>query len=78
MIDRAKMQPALLKAAEAVCIYHDTDGFCHPRNDQSCACWSKAEAVMQATGLSANAVSWLFQHTEKIEQLQNGDTNNGG
>lgn len=35
-VNRADLHPGLHKAAEAVCIYDRTDGFCHPRNHQAC------------------------------------------
>jgi len=76
-MDRTEMQPALLKAAEAICIYRDTDGFCHPRNHQGCECWQKAESVMRATGLSANAVSWIVQYSERVERLSKEDSDGG-
>ena len=65
---RARMQRGLLYAAELACIYKLTDGFCHPRNRPECRCWDAANAVMKATGLSAQAVHWIFQHIDKIEK----------
>lgn len=65
--ERERMQPALAKAAEAVCIYQHTDGFCHPRNNPTCRCWQMARDVQQATGLSSQAVQWIFKNTRRIE-----------
>jgi hypothetical protein len=66
--DRYKLQPALAKAAECACSYYLTDGFCMPRDRQQCKCWAKAWAVMEATGLSARAVGFIFQHRQRIEE----------
>lgn len=66
--DRASLQPALARAAEAACIYDMTDGFCRPRNAPDCRCWKAAEVVMEATGMSALAVAWVFRHKRRIEQ----------
>jgi hypothetical protein len=67
-VDRCKLQPALAHAADAACSYFMTDGFCDPRQCQSCKCWDRASAVMDATGLSARAVGFLFQHRQQIEK----------
>lgn len=66
--NRADLSPALHKAAEAVCVYDRTDGFCHPRNHPACRCWQIAEEMMLGLGLSANAVSWVVQHKHDIER----------
>ena len=67
---RFERQRGLAMAAEAACIYDKTDGFCHPRNAPACdRCWPAAEAVMASTGLSAQAVAWVFRSNQKIEQL---------
>lgn len=66
-VTRAELQPGLLTAAEAACVYDKTDGFCHPRNTNACRCWDAAQAVMKATGLSARAVAWVFKHRKLIE-----------
>jgi hypothetical protein len=68
-MNRAKLQPGLALAAEAACIYRSTDGFCHPRNVDSCKCWDQAKQVMEATGLSARAVAWIFRNSQRIEEL---------
>lgn len=67
-VDQSQLQPGLLMAAEAACIYGKTDGFCHPRNANACRCWDAAEAVMKATGLSAQAVAWVFKNRQAIEK----------
>lgn len=66
--ERRTMQPALFLAAECACIYRFTDGFCRPQNIASCRCWNAAEAVMLATGLSAQAVGWVFRNLQHIER----------
>lgn len=66
-IDRYNLTPALAHAAEAACSYYLTDGFCGPRNCQQCKCWDQARAVMDATGLSARAVGFIFKHRNRIE-----------
>lgn len=70
-MNRADMQPALAKAAEAACIYKMTDGFCHPRNNAACKCWNNAKAVQGATGMSNQAVAWIFRNLQKIEIIAN-------
>ena len=65
--DRYKDQPALAHAAECACTYYLTNGFCGPRNAQQCKCWDHAAATMAATGLSARAVGWIYEHLRKIE-----------
>jgi hypothetical protein len=45
-----------------------TDGFCHPRNSPGCRCWKAAQDTMAATGLSAQAVAWIFRFKRRIEQ----------
>jgi hypothetical protein len=68
--DRSTMQPALYEAANAACIYQYTDGFCVTRNSPTCErCWGNAWRVMDATGLSARATAWLFQHGPVVERL---------
>lgn len=64
---RWQREPGLFKAADAACSYQKTDGFCTPRNVDHCTCWSDADAVMGATGLSAIAVAWVFKHRKSIE-----------
>jgi hypothetical protein len=67
--DRTKDQPALYMAAVEACVTNHTDGFCHPSRHQACTrCWPAAEAVMRATGLSAQAVAWVFAHCRSIEE----------
>lgn len=66
--ERSRMQPGLLRAAEAACIYDMTDGFCHPRNSPGCRCWKAAEDVQRATGMSAQAVAWVFRCKSRIER----------
>jgi hypothetical protein len=66
--ERMRMQPGLFAAAECACIYWLTDGFCTPRNIASCKCWDNAEAVMKATGLSAQGAGWIFRNLTRIEQ----------
>lgn len=67
-VDRYKLQPALAHAAEAACSYYLTDGFCGPRNCRQYKCWDRARAVMDATGLSARAVGFIFKHRSRIEE----------
>ena len=67
-IRRAEISPGLALAAHAACVCHFTDGFCSPANVNDCQCWDKAQAVQQATGLSARGVAWVFQHTTQIEK----------
>lgn len=64
---RAEQSPALCKVAECFCIYNLTDGFCHPRNKDSCACWDKAKAMTESTGMSANACCWVLLNKKRIE-----------
>lgn len=71
--DRYKETPALAHAAEAACSYYLTDGFCMPRSCQGCKCWDRAKAAMEATGLSARAVGWIFQHRGRIEKQAEAD-----
>ena len=70
---RMDRQPALFLIADAICSLGDTDGFCTPRHGDACKCWTKAEQMQNATGLSANACVWVLQHRTKIEQQANGD-----
>ena len=66
--DRTKAQPALYMVAETICTYDKTDGFCHPRNCQSCPrCWGAARRLLKDTGLSARAVTWVLMHKERVE-----------
>lgn len=71
--DRYKETPALAHAAEAACSYYLTDGFCMPRSYQGCKCWDRAQATMEATGLSARAVGWIFQNRSRIEKQAESD-----
>jgi len=66
--ERRRMQPALFLAAECACAYRMTDGFCTPKNVASCKCWDAADAVQKATGLSMQAVGWLFRNLQRIEK----------
>lgn len=66
--DRAREQPGLHMAAQEACVTKYTDGFCMARNNPGCPrCWPAAEAVMKATGLSAQAVTWIFAYRSRIE-----------
>jgi hypothetical protein len=65
---RCERQPGLFGAALTICTVKMTDGFCTPRNVDSCKCWDIAATAMEATGLSARAVSWVFHNAKRIEQ----------
>lgn len=64
---RSDRQPALFRAALSICVTDMTDGFCTPQNAETCKCWQKAEAVMEATGLSGRAVAWMWPRRRMIE-----------
>lgn len=65
---RCDRQPGLHKAALAACVTRLSDGFCTPTQNGACPkCWPAAEAVMQATGCSAQAAAWIFDHINRIE-----------
>lgn len=71
--ERWRDQPGLFKAAHAACIKRLTDGFCSTRNVNACKCWDAAEAVQRATGLSSQAVAWIFDHLQRIEASASTD-----
>jgi hypothetical protein len=66
-VRRIDTQPALGKVAECLCVYDMTDGFCHPKNNNACKCWSRAEEIQQSTGFSAQACVWILRHRTRIE-----------
>lgn len=65
---RCDEQPGLHKAALAACTTRLTDGFCTPNTRDVCRCWDAAEAAQRATGMSAQAVAWVFNHRSAIER----------
>lgn len=71
---RMDWQPGLFVGAEAICIYHRTDGFCSPRNCENCKCWDLANTVSDATGLSYLAIAWILSHKSHIETLAKQDS----
>lgn len=65
---RCDRQPGLCLAAEQFCSTDLTDGFCSPKQRDVCKCWDRAEQSMRGTGLSAQAVAWVYAHRHRIEE----------
>ena len=64
---RCDRSPGLFMAAQEFCVTDLTDGFCTPKQRDVCKCWDRAEQSMRGTGLSAQAVAWIYRHRTKIE-----------
>lgn len=65
---RCDRQPGLALAAEVFCSTDLTNGFCTPKQVDSCRCWDRAQETMRGSGLSAQAVAWVYAHRKRIEE----------
>ncbi len=67
-VRRIDRQPGLGMVAQEFCVTDLTDGFCTPKLRDNCVCWHRAEKLMKATGMSAQACSWVVGNREAIEK----------
>lgn len=65
---RCERQPGLFLAAHELCVTDLTNGFCSPKQVDSCQCWDKAEQMLRGSGLSCQAIAWLYRNRKRVEE----------